>query len=138
MSEKQIQAYVQEYRGDEVGFLTGPNHHTQALAGKMERRGEIRRVGQVELLRGGAVARVTYVRLKPAPDPGLRLIKRIGFWVSVGGVYVITMLALAWNARFIIMQTGGALLLLAALWWIGSRMQHSGACPGLHCTGCRG
>lgn len=74
-----------------------------------------------------------YVRLTPARRPW----KRVTLWVGAVSVYALTAMAMVWDARHLLLQAGGLLLAVAAGLFAVTRIGHSGACVGLHCSGCR-
>jgi hypothetical protein len=120
-----------------VQTITGMHkHELEALLRTEKRAGRIGpNHSKVKPIAGGRMWAVKVVRLA---DPPPRWRRRL--WVGVGGTSAVAVLgAMMWHARYVI----GAGLLIAAcvalgLWWAATRLKHQGACPGLHCGGCRG
>lgn len=56
-------------------------------------------------------------------------------YIAMGMTGMAALLAALWEARIILL---GLAITLASVAWVVSRANHRGACPGLHCSGCRG
>lgn len=103
-----------------------------------ERRGEvIRQTGIKDLYVPGVGAGqelssvVVVVRLKPA--------RRSLPWILGAALLVLIWLTFAAFLLYAYRwQIGVAVALAAALLFMLTRLNHRGACPGLHCAGCRG
>lgn len=125
-----------------IGWSTAEGSKWQLLAElkRLEGRGEIR-VHRASMVERHGILTVRYVRLKAARTRWQRVRLPIAGTVtalglSAGYVYVLgrsvwILLAPYWRTW------GGTVLGAAALWWLATRIRHSGACPGLHCSGCR-
>jgi hypothetical protein len=107
-------------------------HHLRAKVGEMKRRGEIDpRPHSIYYRREGDEIVAYVLRMKPPP----KRMPRVVAWLVTIGVSVFGVAWLLWESRYVIL----ALLFAAAgIWWAATRATHSGACPGLHCSGCRG
>lgn len=82
---------------------------------------------------------VPYVPLRTAREVRNRAVLKAAGWavMALGGAG--SLLAAAWQARVVLTYLGaGAVLTFLSLAWLLTRGNHSGACPGLHCPGCRG
>lgn len=138
MSQRVMVPYAQQ--GNPFGVLRGPVHQARALARKMERRGDIRILGQGVTYPDGArlLIAIPYVPLRTdlAERHRRRVLTLAGAGVLGSGLLVGIGAAL-WHLRFVIMGAGGAVLTMAFLFWLFSRIGHAGSCPGLHCPGCR-
>lgn len=118
-----------------VSTLVGPNYQTQALARKMQRRGEIACTGGVKRLPHGIVL-IEYVRLRPERDVRRALRLRAGALGVSGLMFLSAVATAAWQARYVLLSLAGAVLLLTSLRYLATRGRHRGACLGLHCPGC--
>ena len=117
-----------------VNVLVGPNHRTQALARRMEKRGEIRVLWAGQRVSRLGLARVPYMRLRSRRQVRRERNLRLAGWGVVGFASAVTFVASIWEARVILV---GGFSLAASGWYLTSRLRHRGACPGLHCPGCR-
>jgi hypothetical protein len=103
-------------RTEKAAGRIGPNHS------------EIMPVGR------GRMYAVKVVRLA---DPPPRWKRRM--WVGVGGVSTFAVLsAMVWHARYVLGTIALVVAGVALLYWLATRLNHSGACAGLHCSGCKG
>ena len=121
-----------EQGSEEVCWATAPALKVQELRSVLlarQARGEIRIIGQGGLRNGRAA--VPYVRL--AADTSRRVFwRKVWIFGGAGAVYSLAALALMWEARYLLMQIGGGVLLLAALCWLGSKVKrHCQGCPGV-------
>jgi hypothetical protein len=85
-------------------------------------------------LAGGRMYAVKVVRLA---DPAPRWKRRM--WVGAGGTSVMAVVgAMVWHARYVLGGIALTALCVAVLLLVATRMNHSGGCVGLHCSGCKG
>jgi len=90
-------------------------------------------VTPIKFTRSGQYAMVVKVlRDPPSPVPWY-----VGAVVASIGASAGIALA-AYHARFVLLGMAGGIIGVPVLWWLITRLWHSGACPGLHCSGCRG
>jgi hypothetical protein len=77
--------------------------------------------------------------VKVLRDPPARVPWYVAAVVASFGVSASIGLA-AWHARFVLLGMAGAVLGVPVLWFVVTRLWHSGGCPGIprHCGGCRG
>lgn len=115
-----------------------PRVHEQELRariGQMKRRGEIATGPSMIYYRQegerGEIIAAYVLRIKPPP----KRMGRLAALLVTAGVSAAGVAWALWEARYILLS-----LLVAALgiWWAATRTTHSGVCPGLHCSGCRG
>lgn len=92
-------------------------------------------VAPAKLTKSGQYAMV----VKVLRDPPTRIPWYVAAVVASFGVSASIGLA-AWHARFVLLGMAGAVLGVPVLWFVVTRLWHSGACPGIprHCHGCRG
>ena len=135
------QALVAELTGRDGGLLPGEElwhnrnvHNVQrfrAMVADAERRGEIRRI--TDVIEKKYAAYVVVVRMKPRT-------KRWP-WFAAGAAVVLSwvMSVAIWLYTYrsvvLLAVVGGGSFLVT--WWLLTRFNHRGACPGLHCAGCR-
>lgn len=132
----EIVAHEQPRRAVNLGTLIGPNHRTQALAQRMQRRGEIVRCGRVHYLTNGRVM-IQYFRLVPEYQIRRRImIRTLGLCVS-GLVFVGTLATMLWEARFVLLSLVGFSVVSLSLLYLVRAGKHRATCVGLHCPGCR-
>lgn len=117
--------------GEELWHNSNAMHRQEWLARirEAERRGEIRLLSKI--VEKKYAMYVVVVRLKPRP-------KRWPWYAA--GAAVALGYVVSW-ALWLNEYGRQTLLILgagAASWWLLTRINHSGACPGLHCAGCRG
>lgn len=97
---------------------------------RLQRRGEIGTVWQAAVQRPG-LFEVTYQRIR---EPRSRMPLYATLTAGALGT-LITVGVLAWHARHVILAGLAAALVV---WWLATRSNHGGICPGLHCSGCKG
>lgn len=93
------------------------------------RRGEVEAAGKMIIERTGAASVMIRRIRKPRSHAP---------WYAVIGLGLLAYSAalgfFLWTYRVELLTAAGVLL---AAWFLISRLNHSGACPGLHCAGCR-
>lgn len=124
--------------GLDVGMEIWRHHNPHMLRARFnqaQRRGEIAPVTSigVKVNRYGQHG-IVVKRIKPErPRWALPLAAASAAIGAVGGV--------AWmlyEIRWLVFNGTLTVLALTTIWWVITRVNHSGACPGLHCPGCRG
>jgi hypothetical protein len=83
---------------------------------------------------------IVFRRLKPAAPRWHGLARAAG--IALGALLLASagLWWVAWTAWTLLRQIAPgipALVALAAVWWLVTRLAHSGGCLGLHCSGCR-
>ena len=102
-----------------------------------QRRGTLVRSSPTRWINGHQVV-VDLVLLEPAPKPRARraliaAAATAGIAALAGATYAVYA-AVAWAVTHWQLLLGAALTAVALLWWLVGRL---GACPGLHCPGCK-
>jgi hypothetical protein len=111
----------------------GNRNKLAARVALAEKRGQVRRLGNIELNRQHAAA-VVVIRLKPEPKRWpARLAVAVVMLALVAGIsYAL------YSIADLIVLAFGVLCAVALLFWLLTRISHSGGCTGLHCSGCKG
>jgi hypothetical protein len=125
---------------EEVCFATGPAvklHELVAIMREKERAGELKVIGPARAvpLFPHLIA-MPYILAAPRSKP---LLTRKRLLAGAVGVYVLTVAALAWEARYILLAAAGVVMLVMALLWLRSLFGGGAACSCvIHGPGCTG
>lgn len=123
------------------GVLRGPVYKMRERVAKLERTGQIRRLGPgVQYWESGqSLLAVPYEPLRSLADVRRRTVLKASGVAVMGAGAAAALLAALWEARFVLMyMAGGLALTVLSVAWLVSRVNHGGVCAGLHCSGCRG
>lgn len=114
--------------GEQLVYHRNP-HELRAWLARAVRRGDVARTGRMGSSRTGA-----WVVIIPLKEPR----PRWPWWMGLTTV-VLGYIA-AWG--FLLAAHWRAMVGVSVAGWVGywllTRVSHKGACPGLHCRGCRG
>jgi len=131
---------VSKMKTEPVCWVTGPalsRHEMLAVQRQRAAAGEIEIVGPISAVPSRPdLVRQPYVMRRTRAG----WLRRKRAALTIGGavgVYAITFVALAWEARWVLLSMAGLALAAYCLAWLVSRFTgHTGACVGLHCPGC--
>ena len=117
--------------------VIGPPHAVRNALQTAHRQGRVVRSSPVRWLNDREQI-VDLVLLDPAPRPRRRwpVPTVIGATVAVllGGAAYAVHEVLVWTATHWQQLLGAAIAAVLLMWWLAGRL---GACPGLHCPGCK-
>jgi hypothetical protein len=125
--------------GPRIQTIANPNKHELEALLRAEKAA--RRIGpnhsDVITIKVPGQRPMYAVKVVRLADPPPRWRRRL--WVGAGGVSTLSVLgAMVWHARHVLMTGALIIAVVAALFWLASRVNHRGACAGLHCSGCKG
>lgn len=118
--------------------IEGSDAAVRARLIEMQRSGEL--VAQAAARQLGRRRVAVEVVVRPIPVTPAVKVRRVGLAIAtlIGAALVSALvLAMWWLADHMAQIAAGALVLLV-LWFAVTRLNHSGACLGLHCDGCPG
>lgn len=116
--------------------MTGPRYATRREMSVLVGQGEVQQLDRPYAVPNRPdLVTIPYRRLAPFGTARRKVVRRRQLVGGAIGVYALTMLALAWEVRHLLLAGAGGVALLAAVWWL-ARVFGGGGCAGIHTGGC--